>query len=94
MNNNQQLNPANPFNQLNEINDLILLNIAETQTQKIIKKILFIVISIIFPISEIALLLYQNLSVLNVKYEEDQNFPNELNNAMLGFFSFSSLLCT
>ena len=91
--NNQQLNAANPFNnQLNEINDLILLNIAETQTQKIIKKILFIIIEIIIPLTEIIFLFSQNLVLLF--RDEYSIYSLRMEDYMLGFFSFSSLICT
>ena len=92
--NNQQLNAANPFNnQLNEINDLILLNIAETQTQKLIKKILFIFIEIIFPITEIIFLFFQNLAFHSIDGEYDE-VTLGMDDYTLGFFTFSSLLCT
>ena len=91
--NNQQLNAVNPFNnQLNDINDLILLNIAETQTQKIIKKFLFIIIEIIIPLIEIIVLFLQNLNLLS--REEDYVYKAEMDNFMFGFFTLSSLICT
>ena len=88
----QQLNQANPFyNQLNDINDLNLLNIAETQTQKIIKKILFIIIEIIFPFAEI-IFFFQNLHLLY----GDNVYSSSLGLIffMICFPAFSSLLCT
>ena len=88
--NNQQLNLANPFyNQLNDINDLNLLNIAETQTQKTVKKILFIIIEIIFPIAEI-IFFFQNLDLL---FRDDSSFGFEFELLRI-CFPFSSLLCT
>ena len=91
--NNQQLNAVNPFNnQLNDINDLILLNIAETQTQKIVKKILFIIIEIIIPLTEIIFLFFQNLNLLS--RDEYDTYKIQMDDYLLGFFTFSSLICT
>ena len=91
--NNQQLIPVNPFNNgLDDINELILLNIAETQTQKLIKKILFIIIEIIFPIAEIFLFFFQNLDLTSKNGHYNSRLRIEY--YMISFPSFSSLLCT
>ena len=74
----------------NELNDLILLNIQETQTQKLIKKVLFIIISIIIPILEIICLAFQTIDY----FEHNSRSFVSSNKSLVGFFSLSSLFCT
>ena len=78
---------------LEEIIEYRLLLINETQMQKIIKKIIFIIISIIFPIMEIVLLIYQ--AIILFKEERGSIIPNNVFFISLyGFLSFSSFFCT
>ena len=78
---------------LEEIIEYRLLLINETQMQKIIKKIIFIIISIIFPIMEIVLLIYQGIFLFN--QNKGSIIPlNEFFIAVYGFLSFGSFFCT
>ena len=78
---------------LEEIIEYRLLLINETQMQKIIKKIIFIIISIIFPIMEIVLLIYQAIIIFNDK-KESIIYNNFVSIAVYGFLSFGSFFCT
>ena len=88
---NQPINPVNPINQLNEINDLLLLNIAETETQKRVKKGIFIFISIIFPITEIIFLTLLTIDIIKDVSESEIISPDSI---ALGLFTFFSLICS
>ena len=81
----------NLLNPNNYIYDPILFNIAETQTQKAIKKVLFIIISTIIPLLEIIGLAFQTID----------NFKNDSNpeiiistKTFILLFTLISLICT
>ena len=82
-------------NQMEDIHDLILLNIRETLTQKRIKKILFIIISIIYPSVEIIFIVFQIMNSFKEgnKDYDDNNILSPIR-IFLGLFSLGSLFCT
>ena len=84
-------------NQLNDIHEFMILRIIETQTQKRIKKVLFIIISILYPLLEIIYMIFLTKNAFEkdkyYKDDEDIDFVTFYNIA-LGLFSFGSLLCT
>ena len=74
-----------------DINELIILNIAETQIQKTIKKFLFIIISIIIPLLEIIGIVFQTID----SFKNDSSY--EIINSkktFIGFFTLISLIST
>ena len=86
-------------NQINDINELMILRIMETQTQKIIKKALFIVISIVYPLIEIIFMIFQTKNAFEEDDPDYYEYKDEIDyvsfyNIALGLFSFGSLLCT
>ena len=85
---------------LDEEIELRMLNEHETLTQKIIKKIIFIFISIIFPILEIIGLIFQSIDICHELYlEVDRNkiyfIPIYIfRPCAIVFFTILSLICT
>ena len=79
------------INRLYERYDFILLNIRETQMKKDIKKILFIFISIIFPLIEIISLI---LLVIDIKKTKFKDIDSIGDLAVIIIFSFISLIFT
>ena len=79
------------INQLHDIQELMILNIRETLTQKRIKKVLFIIISIIYPLIEIIFIIIQTLYAFKFNEESDFLSPS---NVFYGLFSLGSLFCT
>ena len=81
------------------INDLIqflILNRNETEIEKKLKKIIFIFISILFPLFEIIALIYQIVDIFyNTNFDENLYFINGVViRPAVSFCSFTSLLCS
>ena len=81
------------------INDLIqflILNRNETEIEKKLKKIIFIFISILFPLFEIIALIYQIVdSFHNIDFDERLLFIEGIFiRPAVSFFSFTSLICS
>ena len=76
---------------LNEIEELRLLFINETELEKQMKKYLFIVISIIMPIIELLISIFQ---IKNMIESVDDYDKYGIYLTFITFFSFLSLFCT
>ena len=81
------------------INDLIqflILNRNETEIEKKLKKIIFIFISILFPLFEIIALIYQIVdSFHNIDFDKRLFFIEGIFiRPAVSFFSFTSLICS
>ena len=76
---------------LNEIEELRLLFIEETEMEKQLKKYLFIVLSIIMPILELLIDIFQ---IKNMIESVDDYDKYGIDLTFVTFFSFLSLFCT
>ena len=81
------------------INDLIqflILNRNETEIEKKLKKIIFIFISILFPLFEIIALIYQTVDIFyNINFDDKNLFiEGEFIRPLISLFSFTSLICS
>ena len=76
---------------LNEIEELRLLFIEETEMEKQLKKYLFIVLSIIMPILELLIGIFQ---IKNMIESVDDYDKYGVDLTFVTFFSFLSLFCT
>ena len=76
---------------LNEIEELRLLFIEETEMEKQLKKYLFIVLSIIMPILELLIGIFQ---IKNMIESVDDYDKYGIDLTFVTFFSFLSLFCT
>ena len=76
---------------LNEIEELRLLFIEETEMEKQLKKYLFIVLSIIMPIIELLIDIFQ---IKNMIESVDDYDKYGIDLTFVTFFSFLSLFCT
>ena len=74
-----------------DIHEFLILNIRETLTQKRIKKALFIVISIIYPLLEIIYTIFQ--TKYSFKFDDDLDFVSA-SKIFYGLFALGSLFCT
>ena len=74
-----------------DINELIILNIAETQIQKTIKKFLFIIISIIIPLLEIIGIVFQTIDSFKNDSSYEIIFSQKL---FIALFNLISLIIT
>ena len=74
-----------------DVHEYIILNIRETLTQKRIKKALFIIISIVYPLLEIIYTIFQ--TIYSYKLDDDFDFisPSKI---CYGLFTLGSLFCT
>ena len=76
---------------LNEIEELRLLFIEETEMEKQLKKYLFIVLSILMPILELLIDIFQ---IKNMIESVDDYDKYGIDLTFVTFFSFLSLFCT
>ena len=74
-----------------DIHELMILNIRETLTQKRIKKALFIIISIIYPLLDIIYTILQTIYSFKVDGIYDFISPSKI---FYGLFALGSLFCT
>ena len=87
------------YRRIIELNEFIILNQNETQMEKEMKKIIFIFISIIFPLIEILALIIQMIDIYNkvaLKINDDEDWFNGdmFYPIGVGFFTFGSLIFT
>ena len=81
---------------LNDLIQLLILIRNETEIEKKLKKIIFIFISILFPLFEIIALIYQTVDIFNnINFDDKSFFINGIIIRLaISLFSFTSLLCS
>ena len=87
------------YQRIIELNEFRILNQNETQMEKEMKKIIFIFISIIFPLIEILALIIQMIDIYNKVAKKINDDEDWFNGDMfypigVGFFTFGSLIFT